>query len=83
MSLAFAGEPRIVHAIPGRMRLHLPVWEGRGPRGLEARLRRVRGEQRAGQPANRQCLDPVRPDRDQRRGCPPGGPGTGTGRAGR
>ena len=43
MSLAIAGEPRIVHAIPGRMRLHLPVWEGRGPRGLEARLRRVRG----------------------------------------
>ncbi|MDP9457924.1 MAG: haloacid dehalogenase, partial [Actinomycetota bacterium] len=43
MSLAAAGEPRVVHAIPGRMRVHLPGWEGRGPRGLEARLRRVRG----------------------------------------
>ena len=43
MSLAVAGEPRVVHAIPGRMRVHLPGWEGRGPRGLEARLRRVLG----------------------------------------
>ncbi len=43
MSLAVAGEPRVVHAIPGRMRVHLPGWEGRGPRGLEARLRRMRG----------------------------------------
>ncbi len=43
MSLAAVGEPRIVHAIPGRMRVHLPGWEGRGPRGLETRLRRVRG----------------------------------------
>ncbi|CAA9443468.1 MAG: FUPA24 P-type ATPase [uncultured Rubrobacteraceae bacterium] len=43
MSLAVAGEPRVVHAIPGRMRVHLPGWEGRGPRGLEARLRRVQG----------------------------------------
>ncbi|MDP8901171.1 MAG: HAD-IC family P-type ATPase [Actinomycetota bacterium] len=43
MSLAVAGEPRVVHAITGRMRVHLPGWEGRGPRGLEARLRRVRG----------------------------------------
>ena len=43
MSLAVAGEPRIVHAIPGRMRVHMPAWEGRGPRDLEARLRRVQG----------------------------------------
>ena len=43
MSLAAVGEPRIVHAIPGRMRVHLPGWEGRGPRGLETRLRRMRG----------------------------------------
>ena len=43
MSLAVAEEPRIVHALPGRVRVHLPGWEGRGQRGLEASLRRIRG----------------------------------------
>src|SRR5437763_215648 len=43
MSLAVAEEPRIVHALPGRMRVHLPGWEGRGQRGLETSLRRMRG----------------------------------------
>lgn len=47
MSLAVAEavveEPRIVHAIPGRVRVHLPDWDGRGQRGLEAHLRGLRG----------------------------------------
>lgn len=40
---AVAEEPRIVHAIPGRVRVHLPDWDGRGQRGLEAQLRGLRG----------------------------------------
>src|SRR5437763_1707305 len=43
MSLAVAEEPRIVHTLPGRVRVHLPGWEGRGQRGLETSLRRIRG----------------------------------------
>src|SRR4051812_12187891 len=47
MSLAVAEavteEPRIVHAIPGRVRVRLPGWDGRGQRGLEARLRGLHG----------------------------------------
>ena len=43
MTLTATEGPRVVHAIPGRMRVHLPGWEGRGARGVEAWLRRVRG----------------------------------------
>jgi cation-transporting ATPase I len=43
MSLATAEQPRIVHALPGRVRVHLPGWEGRSQRALEAALRRMRG----------------------------------------
>src|SRR5919199_6220181 len=43
MSLIAAEEPRIVHALPGRVRMHLPGWDGTGQRSLEAGLRRVRG----------------------------------------
>ena len=43
MSLAVAEEPRIVHTLPGRVRVHLPGWEGHGQLALEAALRRVRG----------------------------------------
>src|SRR5919112_760670 len=43
MSLAIAEEARIVHALPGRVRVHLPGWNGGGQRGLESRLRQVRG----------------------------------------
>ncbi|MBV9453177.1 MAG: HAD-IC family P-type ATPase [Rubrobacter sp.] len=43
MSLAVAEEPRIVHTLPGRVRVHLPGWEGRGQRGLETSLRRIGG----------------------------------------
>ena len=43
MSLAVAEEPRIVRALPGRIRVYLPGWEGEGKSGLEAQLRRLRG----------------------------------------
>ena len=43
MSLAAAEQPRIVHALPGRVRVHLPGWGGRSQRPLEAALRRMRG----------------------------------------
>src|SRR5215216_3434442 len=43
MSLAVAEELRIVHALPGRLRVHLPGWEGKGQRVLETRLRQVQG----------------------------------------
>src|SRR3954470_15595631 len=47
MSLAaaevVAEEPRIVHALPGRVRMHLPDWDGRGQRAVEGRLRGLRG----------------------------------------
>src|SRR5919112_1259868 len=43
MNLAVAEEPRVIHALPGRVRVHLPGWEGGGRRGIEARLRRVQG----------------------------------------
>src|ERR671916_2310967 len=43
MSLAVAEAPRVVHALPGRVRVHLSGWEGGGRRGIEARLRRVQG----------------------------------------
>src|SRR3954447_18161044 len=43
MSLITTEELRIVHRLPGRVRVHLPGWEGEGQRVLEARLRRMRG----------------------------------------
>src|SRR5919107_1037089 len=43
MDLAVAEEPRVIHALPGRVRVHLPGWEGGGRRGIEAQLRRVQG----------------------------------------
>jgi cation-transporting ATPase I len=43
MSLATAEQPRIVHALPGRVRVHLPGWEGRSQHALETALRRMRG----------------------------------------
>jgi len=35
--------PRVVHALPGRVRVQLPGWRGEGRSSLERRLRRVRG----------------------------------------
>jgi cation-transporting P-type ATPase I len=43
MSLSATEEARIVHKLPGRVRVCLPGWEGQGRRGLEARLRGMRG----------------------------------------
>jgi len=43
MSAAVVEGVGLVHATPGRVRVRLPGWSGRGQRGLEARLRRVRG----------------------------------------
>lgn len=43
MSLAILEEPRLIHALPGRVRVHLPEWTGRGQRTLETRLRQVPG----------------------------------------
>jgi copper chaperone CopZ len=36
-------EPRLVHALPGRMRVHLAGWPREGPCAVEARLRQVPG----------------------------------------
>ncbi len=36
-------DPRIVHALPGRVRIYLPAWSGHGSEYLERRLRLVRG----------------------------------------
>jgi copper chaperone CopZ len=44
MSSPMAAEhPRIVHALRGRLRVHLPGWTGGGGRNLESRVRQVRG----------------------------------------
>ncbi len=32
MSAAMVEEPRLVHALPGRVRVHLPGWAGQGRR---------------------------------------------------
>jgi calcium-translocating P-type ATPase len=38
--------PRVLHAIPGRLRVHLPGWAGGGRLELEQRVRRVAGVRR-------------------------------------
>ncbi len=43
MSAAAVEAPRLMHALPGRMRVHLPEWSGDGQRALETRLRQVPG----------------------------------------
>jgi calcium-translocating P-type ATPase len=43
LSVAVAAEPRVLHATPGRIRVHIPDWPGHGQRTLEARLRAVAG----------------------------------------
>ncbi|MBV9125290.1 MAG: haloacid dehalogenase, partial [Planctomycetes bacterium] len=40
-------EARIVHALPGRIRVHLPGWSGGGWRHLERQIRQVPGVRRA------------------------------------
>jgi len=43
MSVAVAEEPRVIHTLPGRVRVHLPGWSGQGKRSIEAHLREVPG----------------------------------------
>ncbi|HZU69141.1 MAG TPA: HAD-IC family P-type ATPase [Ktedonobacteraceae bacterium] len=43
MSAAVAEEPRVLHTIPGRIRVHVPAWSGQGNRSLETQLRQVHG----------------------------------------
>jgi cation-transporting ATPase I len=38
--------PRVVHALPGRARIHAPAWPGTAPAALEAGLARSRGIRR-------------------------------------
>ena len=43
MSATAVETPRLVHALPGRARMHLPGWSGSGPRDIEVQLRRAHG----------------------------------------
>lgn len=46
MSVVVAEEPRVLHTTPGRMRVHIPNWEGQGKRDIEAQVRQLPGVQR-------------------------------------
>ncbi len=43
MSAVAVEEPRLLHALPGRLRVQLPWWSGQHPRQLEAQLRQMSG----------------------------------------
>lgn len=43
MDVVIAKEARIVHTMPGRLRVHLPNWSGQGMHLLEAHIRRLQG----------------------------------------
>ncbi len=43
MSVAVAQAPRLLHTLPGRMRLHIPGWTRRTQDALERRLRQLHG----------------------------------------
>ncbi|GAC1345795.1 MAG: hypothetical protein NVSMB27_08380 [Ktedonobacteraceae bacterium] len=45
MSVAVAEKPRVLHTVPGRLRVHLPAWTGQGKRSLETQLRQEQGVQ--------------------------------------
>src|SRR2546430_14976 len=42
-SVAVREEPRLLHALPGRLRVHLPRWRGGEQRGIERQLRALAG----------------------------------------
>jgi hypothetical protein len=46
MTTATAGPPRILHTLPGRLRVHLPTWPGDGALSVEQHLRRLPGVRR-------------------------------------
>lgn len=41
-----AEELRVLHIVPGRIRIHIPEWEGQGKRDIEAQIRQLPGVQR-------------------------------------
>src|SRR5947209_17264008 len=43
MTATLTQQPRLLHAIPGRVRVHLPAWQGAGRRQLERQLRQLPG----------------------------------------
>ncbi|WP_220201360.1 cation-translocating P-type ATPase [Reticulibacter mediterranei] len=43
MSATVAEKPQILHAIPGRIRLHLPGWTGGGKQEIESQVRKESG----------------------------------------
>ncbi len=43
MGVVLEEEPEIIHATPGRVRLHLPGWVGQGKHHLEMQLRQIPG----------------------------------------
>lgn len=43
MSVAVAEEPRVLHTLPGRVRVHVPAWSGQGKRRIETQLRQIQG----------------------------------------
>lgn len=45
MSVHIAEAPAIIHAVPGRVRIHLPEWSGKGQRDLERRIEQFPGIQ--------------------------------------
>ncbi len=46
MSAVLRNQPRILHALPGRIRVHLPGWSGHGCRHIEKQLHQVPGVRR-------------------------------------
>jgi cation transport ATPase len=45
MSVAVADDIHVLHSISGRLRMHLPAWEGCGKRSIETELRQLKGVQ--------------------------------------
>ncbi|HET8629043.1 MAG TPA: hypothetical protein VFL91_16600, partial [Thermomicrobiales bacterium] len=62
-------EPRVLRALPGRVRVHLPEWSGQGEHALEARLRQIPGVRSAqANPLTRNVLigfDPAATDQQR------------------
>ncbi len=47
MSGVTTEQPQVLHAVPGRLRVHLPGWSGRNGPHIEGRLRQLPGVRRA------------------------------------
>jgi cation-transporting ATPase I len=43
MSATATADPRVVHSLPGRVRVHVPAWSGENPEAVEHRLRALPG----------------------------------------